>query len=124
MPNQEVMVPVREPWVLGQAFAATSVVERAIGRPFAATGPRPPSPSRRRSRSSKAAAAKDGVELNVPSTASARATLREATVKAREGKDRVGEGKGVGQWSFTIIIYWHGVKIPPHFMVGTPLRNE
>ena len=53
------------------------------------------------------------MELNVPSTASARATLREATVKAREGKDRVGEGKGVGQWSFTIIIYWHGVKIPP-----------
>ena len=100
------------------------MVGRATGRPFAATGPRPPSPSRRQSGSSKAAAAKAGVELNVPSTASAKATLREATVKAREGKDRVGEGKEVGQWSFIIIIYWHGVKNSPHFMDGTPLRNE
>ncbi len=86
MPKQGVMITVREPLVLGQAPAATSVVERAIGRPFAATGPRPPSPSRRYSRSSKAAAAKDGMELSVPSTASAKATLREATVKARKGK--------------------------------------
>ncbi len=110
--------------MLGQTSAATSVVERATGRPFAATGPRRPSPSRRRSGSPKAAAAKAGVELNNPDSTTARATLREATVKAREEKDRMGEGKGVGQWSFTTIIYGHGVKIPPHFRVGTPLRNE
>ena len=118
------MVSVREPWVLGQASAATSVVGRATGRPYAATGHRRPSLSRRHSGSPKAAAAKAGVELNNPGSTTARATLREATVKAREGKDRVGEGKEVGQWSFTIIIYWHGVKNSPHFMVGTPLRNE
>ncbi len=124
MPNQEIRIPVREPWVLGQASAATSVVERATGRPFAATGPRRPSPSRRHSGSPKAAAASAGVELNNPGSTTARATLREATVKAREGKNRVGEGKGVGQWSFTTIIDGHGVKIPPHYRVGTPLRNE
>ena len=124
MPNQGIRSPVREPWVLGQASAATSVVERATGRPFAATGPRRPSPSRRHSGSPKAAAAKAGVELNNPGSSTAKATLREATVKAREGKVRVGEGKVVGQWSFTIIIDRHGVKVPPHCRVGTPLRNE
>ncbi len=124
MPNQESRIKFREPWVLGQASAATSVVDRATGRPFAATGPRRPSPSRRHSGSPKATAAKAGVELNNIGSTTAKATLREATVKAREGKDRVGEGKGVGQWSFITIIYRHGVKIPPHYRVGTPLRNE
>jgi hypothetical protein len=64
------------------------------------------------------------VELDNPGNSTARATLREATVKAREGKDRVGEGKVVGQWSFIIIIDRHGVKVPPHCEVGTPPRNE
>ncbi len=44
-----------------------------------------------------------GVELNFPSTTTARATLREATVKAREGKARVGESKLTAyQWSIII----------------------
>ncbi len=99
--------------LLGQTYAATSVVERATGRPFAATGPRRPRPSHTRSGSNKAAEEKAGVQLNHPGSTTARATLREATVKAREGKDRVGEGKGLGQWSFTTIINGHGVKVPP-----------
>jgi hypothetical protein len=68
--------------------------------------------------------ARVGVELKIPGTTSAWATLREALVKAREWKERVGEGKVIGQWSFTIVTTWHGMKIPPHFQVGTPLINK
>ncbi len=34
-----------------------------------------------------------GVELNVPGTTKAKATAKEATVKARKGNDREGECK-------------------------------
>ncbi len=47
-------------------------------------------------RKSQDAVERAGVELNIPGNTTARATLREAMVKARRGKDRSGEGKVVG----------------------------
>ncbi len=106
--------PSQRALVDGQMSATTSTAGGDTERPYTAIGTMPPRPSPKRSVNLKDAKARAGVELNVLDTDTANATVREASVKKRERKDKVGEGKvKAGLWSYITIYIWQGVEIPP-----------